>query len=299
MNSAIFKGTGVAIVTPFHPDRSIDWEGLDRMIEHVIEGGVDYIVSLGSTGEAITCDAEECRQILDHTIAKINGRLPLVAGPFGYNSTKTLVDKIKSYDFSGIDAILSSSPSYIKPTQEGIYQHFMAMEKVCPVPIILYNVPGRTSSNMSAKTVVRLAKASTKFVGIKDASCDLSQALQIVKNKPEHFLLLSGDDEYALPLIACGGEGVISVISNAYPTIFSDMIRCAMGGDLEGARERHFQLLDFHQHLYVEGNPVGVKGLLEILGLINRTVRLPLVELSDDVKAKLAKMAERYQGVPA
>jgi len=286
-----FKGTGVAIVTPFKDNGTIDYESLTKVIDHVIKGGVDYVVALGSTGEAITCDAAECRKILDHCIKHIDGRVPLVAGHFGYNSTKTVVDKIKDYNFDGIDAILSSSPAYNKPGQEGIYQHFMAIGEVSPRPVILYNVPGRTASNMHAETTLRLAESCDRFLGIKEASGNLSQAMQISKHRSSsEFLLISGDDELTLGMMAGGGDGAISVIANAYPKIFSEMVNFAMVGDYDLSRERHFELLDIHPHLYVEGNPVGIKGLMELLGICRRDVRLPLVQSSEGLQMKLNSM---------
>lgn len=297
--AAHFKGTGVAIVTPF-AGSGVDYDGLTRVIDHVINGGVDYVVALGSTGEAITCDAAECRKILDHCIRQIDGRVPLVAGPFGYNSTKTVVDKIKGFNFDGIDAILSSSPAYNKPSQEGIYQHFMKIAEVSSVPIILYNVPGRTSSNMHAETTLRLGESADIFVGIKEASGDLSQAMQIAKHRhSSDFLLISGEDELTMPMMAGGADGAISVISNAYPDIYSEMVNFALVGDFEMARERQFELLDVHQHLYVEGNPVGIKGLMELLGICNRDVRLPLVKLSEEVMGKLALHKTKLERVLA
>lgn len=297
--AAHFKGTGVAIVTPFSGSQ-VDYDGLSRVVNHVIDGGVDYVVALGSTGEAITCDSVECRKILDHCIRHIDGRVPLVAGPFGYNSTKTVVDKVKTYNFDGIDAILSSSPAYNKPTQEGIYQHFMKIAEVTPVPVIMYNVPGRTSSNMHAETTLRLAESSDMFVGIKEASADLAQCMQIAKHRPSSdFLLISGDDELTLPMMASGGDGAISVIANAYPDVFSEMVNFALVGDFEMARERHFELLDMHTHLYVEGNPVGIKGMMELMNICSRDVRLPLVKLSEDVLEKMNALKMKLEKVPA
>lgn len=288
-----FKGTGVAIVTPFS-GQEIDYVSLSNVIDHVINGGVDYIVALGSTGEAITCDPIECRKILDHCIKHIDGRVPLVAGPFGYNSTKTVVDKIRGFNFDGIDAILSSSPAYIKPTQEGIYQHFMNVAEVSPVPVVLYNVPGRTSSNMHAETTLKLAEASNSFLGIKEASGDVSQAMQIAKHRPSSdFLLISGDDELTLGMMACGADGVISVIANAYPHLFSEMVNFALVGDFEMARTRHFELLDIHPHLYSEGNPAGIKALMEVLGICSRDVRLPLIRASEDLLHKLQMLQQK------
>lgn len=288
-----FKGTGVALVTPFKEGK-IDWTALQNIIEHCIDGGVDYLVSLGTTGEAITLSAEECRAILDFTIKVNAGRLPLVAGLFGRNNTRYLVEATKRYNFKGIDAILSSSPSYNKPTQEGIFQHYMALAEASPVPIIIYNVPGRTCSNIEAETIVRLAKASDKFIAVKEASGDIVQGAKIIKHKPEHFIVLSGDDPTALPLISCGAAGAISVIANALPAQFSTLIRAGINGDFNTASDLHLQLLDLHQWLYIEGNPVGVKGALEVLGLCSREVRLPLVPLSGPnftrLKAEMQRM---------
>lgn len=280
MKQVQFSGTGVALVTPFKNGK-IDWPALEQIIEHCIAGGVEYLVSLGTTGEAVTLSSQECRQILDFTIQVADGRLPIVAGLFGGNDTKTLANKIKNYNFKGIDAILSSSPAYSKPTQEGIFQHYMALAQASSRPIIIYNVPGRTSSNVTAETTLRLAKASDKFVAIKEASADMVQAMKILKRKNPDFLLLSGDDPTALPLITCGGQGVISVIANAYPQVFSDMVRAALEGKLEKARGLNNKLLDIHHWLYIDGNPCGIKAAMEVLGLCSREVRLPLVPMSE------------------
>jgi len=290
------KGTGVALVTPFRKGE-IDYPALTNIINHVINGGVDYVVALGSTGEAITCSSKECRRILDHTIQVVNGRVPIVAGPFGYNNTRTVVDKVSSFDFDGIDAILSSSPAYNKPSQEGIFQHYMSIAEACPVPIIIYNVPGRTASNIAYETTLRLAEASNQFVGIKEASGNLSQIMHIAKRKRNDFVLISGDDELTLPMMAAGAEGVISVIANAYPKQFSDMVNFALVGDFEMAREKHFELLDFHGPLYVEGNPVGIKALMEILKLSSKEVRLPLTSLSDTFVKELFKLNQKIASI--
>ena len=286
MKQQKFSGTGVALVTPFH-NKEVNYSELHNIIEYVINGGVDYIVSLGTTGEAVTLSSKECRQVLDFTIEKVNGRVPIVAGLFGNNYTEKLVKAIQSYNFDGIDAIMSSSPAYNKPPQEGIYQHYMAVAEVSPLPIIIYNVPGRTGSNILPETILRLAEASEQFIAVKEASGNLVQGMQIIKNKPENFLVLSGDDPLALSLIANGGDGVISVIANAYPTEFSDMIRAARSGDYQTAQNINLALLDIHPWLYVEGNPVGIKGAMEIQGLCSREVRLPLAPLSDPVFEKL------------
>jgi 4-hydroxy-tetrahydrodipicolinate synthase len=275
-----YKGTGVALVTPFRSG-NIDWQSLDRIIEHCMKGGVDYIVSLGTTGEAINLSGDECRKILDFTIKKIDGKLPLVAGNFGYNYTEGLVRKVNEYNFDGIDAILSSSPAYMKPSQEGIYNHYARIAEISSVPIIMYNVPGRTSSNMSAKTTVRLASDYENIIAIKEASGDLVQATQIIKNKPDQFLVISGDDPTALPFISCGGDGIISVIANALPEHFSKMIRLAMEGKFTEGAQIHRNLIDIHEYLYNEGNPVGIKGALNLLGLCNVDVRTPLSQISE------------------
>ncbi len=272
----------------------VDYNALEQLINHVIEGGVDYLVSLGTTGEAVTLYTEECREVLDFTI-KINaGRLPIVAGHFGSNRTDYLVGRIHQFNFEGVDAVLSSSPSYIKPTQEGIFQHYMKIADACPKPIILYNVPGRTASTMSPETVVRIAKANDKFIGVKDATGDLVQGAQVIKDAPENFLVLSGDDPTALPLIACGAHGVISVIANAYPGPFSDLIRKSINGDFATAKKIHLDLLNIHPWLYADGNPVGIKAALEILGIGTREVRLPLSPIQEQNLAGLKAAMESF-----
>ncbi|MFZ1457248.1 MAG: 4-hydroxy-tetrahydrodipicolinate synthase, partial [Saprospiraceae bacterium] len=223
MKDQRFIGTGVAIITPFK-NNEIDYNTFGRIIDYVINGGINYIVALGSTGETATLNEDEARKVLDFCIENIDSRVPLVAGNFGWNDTKELVKKIKEYDFKGIDAILSSSPAYVKPSQEGIFRHYAAVADICPIPVILYNVPGRTRSNMEWETTVRLAEYSKTFVGIKEASGDLIQTTRIIKNKPDHFIVTSGDDEVALPMTAVGGDGVISVMANAFPKAFSQMI---------------------------------------------------------------------------
>ena len=281
MKQQKFSGTGVALVTPFKEDKTIDFVALEQVIEHVIIGGVDFIVSLGTTGEAITLTAQECRQVLDFTIEKVNKRKPIVAGLFGGNFTQKVVDGIRNYDFDGIDAIMSSSPAYSKPSQEGIFQHYMQIAESSPRPIIIYNVPGRTSSNVLPETVLRLAEASDKFIAVKEASGDVVQSMQIVKNKPDNFLVLSGDDPLTLPIIASGGMGVISVIANAYPREFSTMVRAAIEGDYATARSQNHNLLDVHPLLYAEGNPSGIKAAMEILGLCRQDVRIPQTPVSE------------------
>lgn len=292
MKQQKLSGVGVALVTPFR-NKDVDYPALERIIEHVIQGGVDFIVSLGTTGEAVTLSSHECRRVLDFTIEKVDGRLPIVAGLFGSNYTEKLVRSIKEYRFDGIDAIMSSSPAYSKPPQEGIYQHYMAIADVSPVPVIIYNVPGRTGSNVLPQTVLRLAEASEQFIAVKEASGDLVQAMKILKYRPEHLLVLSGDDPLCLSMTACGGDGVISVIANAYPAEFSEMIRAARAGDLKTAQTINLALLDVHPWLYVEGNPVGIKAAMEILGFCNREVRIPLTPLTPEPYQQLKTEMER------
>lgn len=281
-----FTGAGVALVTPFL-NNQVDFEALERIIEHVVEGGVEYIVSMGTTGEALTLSDKECERILRTTVKQVDGRIPVVAGFFGHNNTAQLVEKVKQMDFSGVDAILSSSPSYNKPTQEGIFQHYMALAAASPLPIIIYNVPSRTATNVEPETILRLAAASKKFIAVKEASGVIGQSMKLIKHRPEGFLVLSGDDPITLPIIACGGDGVISVMANVYPTEFSGMVRAALRDDMTEARRLNNLLLDIHKWLYIEGNPSGIKAAMEIRGLCTKEVRLPLVPLTDGNYSKL------------
>lgn len=289
-----FRGTGVALVTPFEKNGNVDWSDLEKLIEHVIAGGVEFLVSLGTTGESVTLSDEEHRQVLDFTIKVNRGRLPVVAGIFGGNNTSALVEKIQSFNFEGIDAILSSNPAYSRPGQEGIFLHYMALAEVSPVPIIIYNVPSRTASNLNAETTLRLANASDKFLGIKEASNDIYQVMKIIKGKPKDFLVLSGDDFMTLPIVASGGDGIISVIANTLPRPFSDMTRAALRQDLPTAQKLNMKLLEFYRLLFLEGNPVGVKAALELQNICSREVRLPLTPMSEQgvhlIMAELEKL---------
>lgn len=276
----MFEGTGVALITPFDANLEIDFQAYGKIIEYVISEDIDFLVPLGSTGETATLNEEEARKCLDFVIELNRGRKPILAGNFGGNNTRELQRKIKDYNFKGIDGILSSSPAYVKPNQEGIYSHYMALADASPVPIMIYNVPGRTRSNIEWTTTIRLANASKKFIGIKEASGDLIQATRIIKNRPDGFIVSSGDDEVALPMIAAGGEGVISVIANACPGYFSRMTRYCRSGQLEKARDCNFKTYDLHQWLYIEGNPVGIKSAMEVLGFCTNHVRLPLHTMS-------------------
>jgi 4-hydroxy-tetrahydrodipicolinate synthase len=274
------RGTGVALVTPFK-NGAIDWEDLERVIEHVISGGVEFLASLGTTGESSAISDEEHRQILDFTIKVNRGRVPLVAGVFGGNNTAAIVEKISQFNFEGIDALLSSNPAYSKPSQEGIFQHYLALAEASPKPIIIYNVPSRTASNMNPETTLRLAHTSDKFIGIKEASNDIYQVMKIIKGRPKDFLVLSGDDFITLPIIAAGGDGVISVIANTLPRPFTDMVRASLRQDFPTAQRLNFKLLELYRLLFLEGNPVGVKAAMELQGLCSREVRLPLVPMTE------------------
>jgi 4-hydroxy-tetrahydrodipicolinate synthase len=293
MQKQLCSGTGVALVTPYRKGK-VDFEALERVIEHVIAGGVDFVVSLGSTGESVMLTTAECKEVFKFTIQRVNERVPIVAGLFGANSTLHLIERVRNYELEGFSAIMSSSPSYVKPTQEGIYQHYMALEAVSPLPIIIYNVPGRTASNVAAETTLRLARASKKFIAVKEASGNMEQAVSVIKHRPAGFLVLSGDDTLTLPIIACGGNGVISVIANALPEQFSSMVRAALGGDYETARRINLDLHDIHPLLYVDGNPSGIKAVLKIMGICSGEVRSPLMPVRDStydrLKVELEKM---------
>ena len=274
-----FYGTGVAMITPFHADGQIDYASLAKLIDYLIDGGVDYLVSLGTTGESATLSNGERKQIWAFTAKAVNGRVGLVAG-IGGNNTLEVVEQIKQFDTDGYDAILSASPNYNKPTQEGIYQHYKALAAASVLPLILYNVPSRTGSNVSADTVVRLARDFKNIIGIKEASGNFDQLNQIMRDKPEGFLLISGDDPITLPMVALGGVGVISVVGNALPRKFSDMVRACLAGDFKTAQQTHSALIDFTRLMFVEGSPAGVKTALKHLGICGDTLRLPLVGVS-------------------
>jgi len=275
-----FTGTGVALVTPFK-DGLVDFESLGKVIDYVIQGGVDYVVSLGTTGEAVTLSMQECQQVKDYTVERVNGRVPVVFGLFGGSYTARIRERIQQYDLSGISALLSSSPNYIKPTQEGIFQHYKAIAEVSPLPLILYNVPGRTSSNIEADTVIRIHKECPNVLGVKEASGDMYQGALIFAGVSDDFLLLSGDDLTTLPLIAVGGKGVISVIGNAFPKTFSKMVDAALMQNYTEAQRLNNVLLKMYKWIFVEGNPAGIKHVLSQIGLCTPEVRLPLTTLTD------------------
>ncbi len=283
-------GTGVAIVTPFTNKGDVDYPALTKLVEHLIKGKVEYIVVLGTTGETATLSKEEKQQVINHIIKTNKKRIPLVLG-VGGNNTAELVHSLKKDDLSAFSAILSVSPYYNKPSQEGIYQHYKALSKASPLPIILYNVPGRTASNITWDTTIRLAKEFKNIVAIKEASGNLEQCMKIIKHRPDNFLVISGDDNLTLPMIASGANGVISVVANAYPKDFSDMVRAALKHDLKTAQKLHYKLLEITEQLFADGNPGGIKHVLALKNITKPTVRLPLVEPNDTVKAKLKKLA--------
>jgi len=286
MDRKKLRGTGVALVTPFYEDYSIDFESLGKLIEHVIEGGVDYVVTMGTTGESATLDQDEREAVMDFTVSSVKGRVPVVAG-FGGNNTRAVIRSIHNYSFKGIDAILSVSPYYNKPGQEGIYQHYKAISENCEVPIILYNVPGRTSSNISAETTLRLAEDFENIIAIKEASGNLEQCMQIVSAKPDDFLVISGEDALTLPMIAIGMDGVISVIANVEPRIYSSMVKLALEAQLDSAREFHYRAMKLIPLLFREGNPAGVKAALAAKGLMKNIVRLPLAPASEALQKEI------------
>ncbi|WDF65176.1 4-hydroxy-tetrahydrodipicolinate synthase [Flavobacterium sp. KACC 22763] len=279
-------GTGVALVTPFKKDFSVDIEALQRIVNFSIDGGVEYLVVMGTTAENATLTAEE-KELVIKTVIDVNkGRLPLVLG-VGGNNTMQIVEELKTRDFSAFEAILSVSPYYNKPTQEGIYQHFKAIAEASPVPIILYNVPGRTASNMLPSTVVRLANDFKNVVAIKEAAGDMAQAMQIIKNAPKDFLVISGDDMLALPIVLAGGAGVISVIGQGFPKEFSEMIRLGLNKKAADAFKTHYFLSDSIDMIFEQGNPAGIKQIFQALGIAENTVRLPLVSVDESLATRL------------
>lgn len=288
------KGTGVAIVTPFKADGNIDFKALGNIVEHLIKGKVEYIVALGTTGESVTLSKEEKSEVTKHIVKTVKGRIPIVLG-IGGNNTAEVINSIKKTDLSGISAILSVCPYYNRPNQEGLYQHFKAVAKVSPLPIILYNVPARTSCNLSDETTLRLAHEFRNIIGVKEASGNFAQVMNIIKNRPKGFLVISGDDLITLPIIACGGDGVISVVANAYPKDFSEMTRQSLKGNYEDARKLHYKLTTITNLLFSDGSPGGIKAALKIMGLCAEYVRLPLVNINKQLYSSLEKEMKKYR----
>ena len=294
MTQKKFTGTGVAIITPFRKDRSVDFKSLEKLLEHIINNGIDYIVALGTTSESATLSKDEKNAVISQVIEVVNNRVPVVAG-MGGNNTQEIVNSINSNSFANIDAILSVAPYYNKPSQAGLYEHFKAIADASPVPVIIYNVPGRTCSNISAETTVKLARDVKGIIAIKEASGDLCQIMNIVKNKPKNFQVISGDDIMTLPMIAIGGAGVISVAANAYPKEISDMVNCALKNDMVKANELLYKLLDLIGALFEEGNPSGIKAVLEILKICPSNLRLPLLQVSEKHYRKINDLVKKLK----
>ena len=289
MKKSTFTGTGVALVTPFKKDDSIDFRALANVIEHVIKNGVEYLVALGTTGETPVLSDKEQGEVIKHVMKVNGGRLPLVVG-MGGNHTRQQIERIKNTNFDGIAAILTASPYYSKPNQKGIYNHYMAIAGASPVPVIIYNVPSRTGSNICAETTLKLAAECENFAGIKEASGNMVQIMKIAKDKPAGFDLISGDDALTLPMISTGGCGVISVIGNAFPRQFSEMVRLALDNRWDEARSIHYSLLEIIDQLFIEGSPAGVKAALNILNICENQVRLPLTTVSRTTYSRLTEL---------
>ncbi len=292
MNSLI--GTGVALVTPFNKDLSVDHNALADIVNYNIENDINYLVISGTTGESVTITKQEKIEIIQTIKNTNNNRLPLVLG-IGGNNTLEIIEEVKTTDLSGITAILSVTPYYSKPTQEGIYQHFKIIAEVSPIPIILYNVPGRTSSNMLPETTMRLARDFENIVAVKEAGNNVAQYLQLLKNKPKDFLIISGDDDLALGVVLAGGAGVISVLGQAFPKEFSKMIQLGLDGKGREAYDIHFKFMDITSYIFEENNPAGIKAVLEGLNLCDDNVRLPLVPATQKLKAKIKNYIEQFK----
>ena len=286
------KGTGVALVTPFKKDKTIDFAALENLIEIQIAGGVDYLVTLGTTGESVVLSDQEKLEVFNCTVNKVNGRVPIVIG-IGGNNTAKVIEDFKKFDLTKVVAILSVTPYYNKPSQEGLYQHYIALADAAPKPVILYNVPGRTGRNMNAATSLRLA-AHPNIAGIKEASPEMAQTIAILKDRPSDFLVVSGDDEIVMAQIACGMDGVISVAANAFPKPFSDMIRYCMAGDYSMAKRLNDLLVEGYSYMYEENNPSGIKAYLFEQGVIENEFRLPLVPVSAGLQQKIHDYLQKY-----
>jgi 4-hydroxy-tetrahydrodipicolinate synthase len=286
------KGTGVALVTPFKKDKSIDFDALDNLIDIQIAGGLDYIVTLGTTGESVVLSTEEKVEVFNRTVAKVNGRVPVVVG-IGGNNTAEVIKSFSKFDLTKVEAILSVTPYYNKPSQEGLYQHYVALADAAPKPILLYNVPGRTGRNMTAATTLRLA-AHPNIGGIKEAGPEMAQTIDILKDRPSDFLVVSGDDEIVMAQIACGMDGVISVAANAFPKPFSDMIRYCMAGDFSMAKRLNDLMVEGYTYMYEENNPSGIKAFLAEQGVIENEFRLPLVPVSAGLQKRIHDYLQKY-----
>ena len=288
-----FVGTGVALVTPFNEDKSVDFDALKKLVEFNIENGIDYLVINGTTGESATITKEEKKQLVDFIAEVNNGRLPLVLG-IGGNNTANVVEELQTADLSKIDAILSVAPYYSKPTQEGLYQHFKAIAEASPKPVIMYNVPGRTSKNMEPATTIRLANDFDNLIAIKEAGNNVQQYLELIKDKPEDFLIISGDDDLALNVVLAGASGVISVIGQGFPKEFSSLINYGLEGKNKEAYALHFKLMDIISLIFSENNPAGIKSVLNARGIIKNELRLPIVPASESLQKRIADFVENF-----
>lgn len=288
-----FVGTGVALITPFNEDREVDTQALSKLVKYQIENGIDYLVVLGTTAESATLTQEEKELVKAEVIKANDGRLPLVLG-IGGNNTAAVVEELKTASLEGFDAILSVSPYYNKPTQEGIYQHFREVSKASPLPVILYNVPGRTASNILPETVNRIARDFDNIIGIKEAAGDMVQAMKLISLVPEDFLVISGDDMLTLPMTLAGGKGVISVIAQGFPKEFSEMVNSGLEGKSKMAYKLHYKIAPSIDLIFAEGNPAGIKALLAKKGMIINELRLPLVKATDALQARIDDFVERF-----
>lgn len=288
-----FVGTGVALVTPFTTELKVDVEALRKIVSFQIENGIDYLVVLGTTGESATLTSEEKKLVISTVVEENNGRLPLVLG-VGGNCTNKVVEELKSVDLSHFDAVLSVSPYYNKPSQEGIYQHYKAVAEASSKPVILYNVPGRTASNVLPATVKRLAEDFKNIIGIKEAAGDMVQAMNLINMVPEGFLVISGDDMITLPMVLAGGHGVISVIAQGFPAEFSKMVNLGLDREVDDAYKLHYEVAPSIDLIFAEGNPVGIKALLARRGLCENALRLPLVKSSDDLTRKINSFVDNF-----
>lgn len=289
-----FKGTGVAIITPFKNDSSIDFAALGRVVNHVIKGGVNYIIAMGTTGEASTLTTDEKQAIISFVTETIDNRVPIIIG-IGGNNTQEIINVIREIDLTGVDGILSVAPYYNKPGQRGIFQHFKAIATCSPLPVIIYNVPGRTSCNITSDTCLELAHECENIVGVKEASGDLAQIMRIIKGKPENFLVISGDDMMTIPIIAAGGAGVISVLANAFPAECSELVNNALKNNFKAAREIQFHLLETIELLFADGNPAGVKAFMSVMNLCQNNLRLPLVPVNRAIFTRIQKVTEELK----
>lgn len=294
MTNSKFYGAGVALTTPFHKYGTVDFTSLGILINHVVDGGIDYVVALGTTSEAATLTSDERKAVLDFIIENVNKRVPIVVG-IGGNNTQSLVESIKHFDFEGIDAILSVTPYYNKPNQKGLYYHYKAIASISPLPIILYNVPGRTAVNMTAETTLKLAHEFKNIIGIKEASGNMVQIMNIIKDKPKDFLVISGDDSLTDSVVALGGAGVISVTANAYPAELHHLVKDGLKKNFEEAHKINNSLLEFMEAIFEDGNPAGIKAALSVMGIMKNNLRLPLVKANVPTFNKIKVFVEEYK----